>query len=210
MKRDCVFLLADHTMAEVFKAFLGRTQFHQSLGCGAFTFDPNHDIVVDEAGNDPGVYNRAHLLLEPYQNSYHRAVVVLDAAWEGSPNATAIATGIEENLRGRWENYIVVVIDPELEVWIWQDNQHVAEAFRYRGNPPLREWLKQSGDWPEGHTKPTDPKAAVEKVLRYTRTPRSAAVYRKVVSRISVHSCTDPAVRKLVERLRMWFPAEAS
>jgi hypothetical protein len=210
MKRDCVFLLADHTMAEVFRAFLGRNQFHQSLGCSTFVFDPTQDIVVDEAGSDPGVYNRAHLLLEPYQNSHEHAVVVLDAAWDGSPGSFAIATGIEENLRSRWEFYAVVVIDPELEAWIWQDNQHVAEALHYRGNLSLREWLKQSGDWPEGHTKPPDPKAAIEKALRYTRIPRSAAVYRKVVSRISVHDCTDPAFHKLTERLRTWFPTETS
>lgn len=208
MKRECIFLLADHTMSEVFKAFLQRDKFHQSLGCGAFTFDPKQDIFVDELGNDPGVYNRAHLLLESFQNSHSRAVVVLDAAWEGSPGAEMIINGIETNLRSRWEHYAVVVIDPELEAWIWQDNDHVANAFHYRSPLSLREWLKQSGDWPEGCAKPPDPKAAVEKVLRHTRTPRSAALYRNVVNRISTRGCTDPAFVRLVETLRAWFPGE--
>ena len=197
-------------MAEVFRTFLGREQFHQSLGCGAFPFDPDQDMVIDETGNDPGVYRRAHFLLEPYQDSHERAVVVLDTAWKGSPGATAIATEIENNLRNRWEDFAVVVINPELEAWMWQDSQHVEKAFQYEGPPSLREWLQQRGDWPPNHSKPPDPKAAVEKVLKYTETPRSAAVYGNVVKRISVSRCTDAAFRKLAVQLQTWFPVEAS
>jgi hypothetical protein len=38
--RDCIFWVADNTMAEVFKTFLTREKFHLSLGCGPFEFDP--------------------------------------------------------------------------------------------------------------------------------------------------------------------------
>ena len=209
MKRACVFLVADKTMAAVFKTFLSRDQFHQSLGCGAFSFDPTQDIVTDEAGHDPGVYCRAHLLLEPYQRSHTYAVVVLDTAWEGSPGATVIAAEIENNLGNRWKDFVVIVIDPELEAWIWQDSQHVEKAFHYKGPPSLREWLQHLGDWPPDLSKPSAPKATVEKVLRHTRTPRSAAVYQNVVKRISVANCTDGAFRKLTEQLQTWFPVEA-
>ncbi len=206
-KRDCIFLVADRTMAEVFKGFLEREEFHRSLGCGAFDFDPSQDLIVESS--DPAVFHRAHLLLEPYQRSYRHALVALDAAWGGSPGAAAITAGIEEKLRSRWEHCAVIVIDPELEAWIWQDSPHVATAFRYRAKRLLREWLRDTGDWPADASKPPDPKAAVEKVLRYTRTPRSAAVYRRIVSRISVRSCGDPAFNKLAETLRRWFSAES-
>ncbi len=207
-KRDCVFLVADRTMAEVFRGFLGRDEFHRSLGSGAFEFDPSQDLVVESS--DPAVFHRAHYLLEPYQSSHQHAVVVLDTAWAGSPGAAAITTGIEEQLRPRWEHFVVVAIDPELEAWIWQDSPHVATALRYRTPQPLRDWLKNTGDWPANVSKPPDPKAAVEKVLRYTRTPRSAAVYRRIVSRISVRSCEDPAFHKLAATLRGWFGTESS
>lgn len=210
MKRDCVFLVADLTMGEVIKGFLSRDASHLSLGCRALDFDPLQDVIVDESGHDPGVYNRAHLLLGPYVRTYERAVVVLDAAWEGSPGADAIAAGIAERMRPFWEDrFAVIVIYPELEVWIWQDSPHVAEAFRYRGPVGLRTWLAETGDWPDGHQKPPDPKAAVERVLRHTRTPRSAAVYRKIACRVSVKGCVDPAFLLLAETLRQWFPEES-
>ena len=209
--RDCVFWVADSTMAHVFKSFLMREMFHQSLGCGPFSFDPGQDLFANAGGNDPGLYVRAHQLVANYARSHKYAVIVLDAAWEGSPDPEAIEDHVSKNLAEVWAagRYRVIVIDPELEAWILNDSPHVATAFRYDGNLPVRQWLRDKGYWPEGCAKPPDPKSAVEALCRFTRTPRSAAVYGKVVSRVSVRSCVDPAFRQLAGTLSQWFPSEA-
>jgi hypothetical protein len=209
--RDCVFWVADNTMAEVFKAFLTRDKFHMSLGCGRFDFDPRQDIFPNAGGNDPGLYVRAHHLVADYALTHKYAVVALDAAWDGSPEPAAIEDHVSNNLAAVWAagRYRVIVIEPELEAWVLHDNPHVATAFRYNGTSPLRHWLRDNGHWPEPLAKPPDPKAAVEALCRFTRTPRSAAVYAKVVSRITVKTCIDHAFRRLAGTLCEWFPPEA-
>ena len=210
--RDCVFLLADGTMEAMFKAFLGRQQSHGSLGCGAFSFDPGKDLVVDARDNDPGVFRRAHQFLDPYRTTHRHAVVVLDNAWEGSPGVNAIMEGIGKRLaQSGWDQqrYAVIVIEPELEAWIWQDNQHVETAFRYCGPPTLRVFLQQSNHWPAGQPKPSDPKAAVEHVVKRCQPGPKLVTFRKIMGKVSVRGCVDPAFQRLAAALRQWFPEDA-
>ena len=70
----------------------------------------------------------------------------------------------------------------------------------------MRDWLKGNGLWPEGATKPPDPKGAVETTLRVTRIPRSSAIYKQITSRVSIKNCVDPAFLKLQATLQEWFP----
>jgi hypothetical protein len=209
--RDCIFWVADSTMAQVFKAFLTRQNFHLSLGCGPFQFDPRQDLFPNAGGNDPGLYVRAHELVANYARSHKYAVIALDAAWDGSPEPDEIESHVSNNLAGVWAagRYRVIVIDPELEAWVLHDNPHVATAFRYEGNAPMRHWLRDNGHWPDGSVKPPDPKTAVEALCRFTRTRRSAAVYEKVVSKVSVKNCVDQSFRRLADALCEWFPQEA-
>ena len=209
--RDCVFLLADKNMEGAFTGFFMRDGFHLSLGIQHFTFDRTMDILV-ASGNDPDIYTRAHELLRSYRRTHRFAVVVLDNAWEGSPGVEMIQNTVQENMissgwhRRRFE---VVVIDPELEAWIWQDSQHVASAFRFTQRSSLRQWLGEQGLWNADAAKPADPKRAVEVTLRTSRLPRSSAIYRQITSRISVQGCTDSAFHRLSDALRRWFPPGA-
>jgi hypothetical protein len=119
--RDCIFLVADKNMAAAFIGFFTREQFHKSLGIRQFEFDPQQDVIVDESGNDPGVYTRGHELIRPYRQTHRYAVVVLDKAWDGSPGVEEIHDAIQENLiKTGWnqENCAVIVINPEL-IRIW-------------------------------------------------------------------------------------------
>lgn len=212
-KRPCVILVADSNMAAAFRGYLTRDQWHRSLGCAPFAFDADigRDLLVDEGGNDPGVYTRAHELLRPYQHSHQRALVALDCEWDGSPGRSTIVEEITANLvaSGWRENAIkVIAIEPELENWLWQDNPLVATAFRYRGQPALRVLLEQQGLWPAGHVKPPRPKETAEWLLRQTRRPRSSAIYEELASRISVKGCSDAAFLELYATLQAWFPPE--
>ena len=134
-ERDIIFLLADGGMEQVLRGFLGREQFHRSLGCGVFDFDLARDVIVAPT-KDPGVYGTAHELLRPYERSHRRAVVILDSDWNGSPGASAIHEHVTKRMIGRWSEFAVIVIDPELEAWIMNDNAHLARIFRLPGELP--------------------------------------------------------------------------
>jgi hypothetical protein len=142
--RDCIFLLADKNMEAAFTGFLTRDSFHLSLGIRRFAFDQTQDIIV-ESGSDPGVLQRAHELLRLYLHTHRFAVVVLDHAWVGSPDVEVIEQTIKGNMLSsgwRTDRVAVIVIDPELEAWLWQDSSHVATALRFTQHPSLRQWLE--------------------------------------------------------------------
>ena len=198
-------------MQSVFEGFLTRTGFCQSLGCGAFDFDPLLDLIVAAGDNDPGLYIRGHELLRPFQASHHRAVIVLDAAWEGTPGAEAITehlTGQIEATGWNREAFRVIVIDPELENWIWQQNDHVARGLGFDSRQALMADPHLQQAWPEGQTKPNTPKEILETLLRKRRIPRSSAIYKQITSQVAVRRCQDDAFRLLLETLRGWFPPE--
>lgn len=214
MKRDIVFLVADKNMEEVFSAFLSRDGVHHSLGCDPFKFDADQD-VHRHPRKDPGVYNEADAFLETYRDTHYCAVVVLDSEWDGSPGAEKIRAKIEAELEGKWERYAVIVIDPELEQWVWVSRKcannthevhpHVANCLKYKKDKPLHELFREDDNWDEERIKPKRPKEAVEQILRQTRTPRSSAIYRNIVEKVSVKGCRDDAFQALVAKLQEWF-----
>lgn len=214
-KRPCVILVADSNMAATFRGYFKRDRWHLSIGCAPFEIntDVGADLLVDEGGNDPGVYTKSHELLRLYQNSHHRALVVLDCEWEGSLGKEAIVDHITANLVGSgWaEDAVkVIAIEPELENWLWQDKPQVENVLRYKGDKSLRQHLADNGWWPEEATKPPRPKEAAEWVLKQTRQPRSSAIYEKLAKHISISGCTDAAFLELRAALLQWFPQEVA
>jgi hypothetical protein len=214
-KRPCVILVADSNMAATFRGFFKRDRWDLSLGCAPFEIntDVGADLLVDEGGNDPGVYTKGHELLRPYQTSHHRALVVLDCEWDGSLGKAAIVEHITARLvaSGWAEDAVkVIAIEPELENWLWQDKPQVADVLRYKGDKSLRQHLSDSGWWPAEATKPPRPKEAAEWVLRQTRQPRSSAIYQKLAEKISIKGCTDTAFVELHSALQQWFPQEVA
>lgn len=204
-KRDVIFLLADGGMEQVLRGFLGREQFHRSLGCGMFAFDPARDVIVAPT-KDPGVYGTAHELLRPYEGSHWRAVVILDADWNGSPGAAAIHEHVAKRMTGRWSEFAVIVIDPELEAWIMSDNAHLARTFRCPEN--YRQVLQQAGWWPTDRPKPPRPKEALEHLKRHHKVRVVNADFGKLACVMSVRQCQDPAFNTLRDQLRAWFPGQ--
>lgn len=137
--------------------------------------------------------------------------IVLDNAWEGSPGVTAIEDNIRKNmLKTGWDedNFAVIVINPELEVWILQNSPVVETAFRFKQDISLQKWLEHRGLWEADASKSSDPKKAVEAILKISRTPRSSAIYRQITSRVSVKGCTDLAFQKLCSTMQQWFSLE--
>lgn len=207
-KRDIVFLLADKGMEQVIKGFLGRNQFHKSLGCTPFEFDPRPNVDCVVAPNkDSGMFRDAASLLQVYEKSHDRAVVILDADWRGSPGALGIRERLTELLSPRWEKFAVIVIEPELEAWLLDDNPHVADTFRCP-----KEFRKIIQDetswWPTDKAKPTRPKEALGHLKIHHGARAVNADFGKLAAKMSVKHCQDPAFNQLRDQLRAWFPEQ--
>lgn len=209
MKTDCVFLLADKQMKDTFDGFLGRDRFHLSLGTCPFTYQT---FAPDRLFGNSGIFEKGHVFLERYRALSRYAIVVLDHQWEGAPAPEVIQRDVKSKLIGKgWakENIEVIVIEPELEVWLWQDSPHIARAFKnldYCPHSSLRKWLEARGHWEPTSLKPARPKEAFELLCRTTRTPRSSAIYQEIASRVSVRGCVDPSFHLLWNTLQRWFP----
>lgn len=216
-KRDCVFLVEDGAMRAMFQAFLEPGYRCEKLGTGPFAFDAEQDLILG-GKNDPGVLKEAHLKLKGYLNTHEHAVVVLDAAFGHHLGAGEITALIERNLESvGWqrEAFAVLTIEPELEVWLFQESPRAEDIIFRRCDSErrprsLRHWLAGQGQWPDGAAKPPNPKEAVQRALRHFSPGRAdMLIYAEICRSASVLRCQDPVFCKLREALQRWFPREA-
>lgn len=202
-KRDIVFLVADKGMEQVVTGFLGRERCHLSLGCAAFTFHPRADLIVSPT-KDSGMLKYARGLLKSFEITHQRAVVILDNAWTGSPGVAVLKERLRETLSEGWKELAVIVIDPELEAWIVNENQHLSSIIRCPEN--YRQLLADAGHWPLDVVKPPDPKAALNHLRQRHGARASNAEFGKLAAKMSVKYCKDPAFLQLRDQLCTWFP----
>lgn len=209
-KRPLVILVADGTMRAVFQSFFRRSHFHRTLQCQRFEFDAVRDVFNDPLHTDGGVCARCEELLRGYQRTHHCALVVIDQQFGAERPASEVQQEMKARLsRSGWGDRVqVIVIDPELEVWLWQDNPNVQQALNCRGG--FRQDLMSSGDWPVDSAKPLKPKATMQRLIRANRAGAPVAVYARIAEKVSVEGCVDGAFSTLRETLRSWFPAEGA
>ncbi len=207
--RELVILGADSTMVAVLRSFFGRERWDLTLQCQRFDVWPQEDIFHDPMHTDGGVHKSAHELLRPYLNTHRRALVVLDQQYGGELPAHEVHDEIVARLSqtGWGDRCEVVVIDPELEIWLWQDNPNVERALNFSGGS-LRRHLEGTGAWPADAPKPTEPKETIQALVRQ-RSLKTKVVYTRIADSISVHGCTDPSFELLAGSIRRWFPQEA-
>lgn len=211
--RDITFLVADLSMREAVRGFLTRDDFHRNynLRTRPFEFDPNLDLFYAAGLCDPGLYTDGHRILAPLQQTYHRAIVIQDAEWDGSPGAAAICAGLTGRIVATgWpiDRFRVICINPELETWIWQRNNRVAARLGFRSVDDMISEVRAAGlEWPDEHPKPTRPKEALEAVVRRKGIGWSSAVHRSIAASVSLNGCQDPALLGLREALQEWFPS---
>jgi hypothetical protein len=160
---------------------------------------------------DPGVLGNAHEFLLPFVRTHFHTLVFLDREGCGREELTKteLETQIENNLKktGWGDRGQVIVLDPELEIWVWSDSPHVDHELGWgKRQPDLRTWLRNKGFLTEGEEKPFRPKEALESVLRSVKRPRSSALYQALARKVSLEKCSDPAFLKLKSVLREWFP----
>lgn len=202
--RDLIVLAADKNTSESVRALLGRPA---ALQIRALTFD-----VVVHPQHDPGCLGQSSGLLAVYQKTHTRALVVFDREGCGQEQVPreALEAQVEQQLvAAGWSNRIaVIVLDPELETWVWSQSPHVTTALGWRdAKQDVRQWLVEEKFLPVAtQSKPSRPKEAMEAVLRHVRKPRSSAIYCEIASQVSLTSCTESSFVKFRQVLRAWFP----
>jgi hypothetical protein len=110
---------------------------------------------------------------------------------------------------GREGRAAAIVLDPELEVWVWSDSPLVDRILGWTGQSPrLRQWLVDEAFLSPDGRKPVRPKEALEHALRHVRKQASAALFRQLAQSVRFRGCTDRAFRKLQMQLVAWFAGE--
>lgn len=203
-EKDLIVLVADKNMEAAIRGILDRPD---SLGIRHITFD-----IYVHLHRDPGCLLESHTFLLPFSHNYHHSVVMFDRDGCGQENSLREELEISvENLVSSvgWENRsVAIVIDPELESWVWKDSPHVSNALGWGNLNNLHTWLRENSFLSENETRPLRPKEALEAALRAVRKPRSSAIYSMLAQRVSLKNCTDLSFLKLRDSLQNWFPRE--
>lgn len=200
---DLVCLVADKNMAAVVQTLLER---HESLDIRKIAFK-----ILTHPQHDPGCFGSPAGLLELYVRQAQHGLVVLDRQWDGAPDKTAVE--LEGDVNGRlchlgpdWAR--CVIIDPELEAWLFTRSPRLDEAIGWAGrDPSLGKELAARELWLESAPKPTDPRQALKWALAHVGKQTSSSIYRQIAKHVGVKKCVDPSFHRFRSILQLWFPA---
>jgi hypothetical protein len=198
---DLVAWVADKHQEQILIGLFAR---HLSLDVRPFSVD----LFVD-----PGCRTRGPQALRAFTRQYRFAILMFDHDGSGSSKGSAVEleAQLEQELSGTgWANRAaVIVIEPELERWVWSPSKEVDAVLGWSGRiPDLRSWLVAERFVVDRNHKPSDPKTAMEEALRRVGKRPSAAIFRRLADRVSFQHCEDRAFQKLWNCLKTWFPTK--
>lgn len=180
---------------------------HASLGIRAVTFD-----IYPHPERDPGCLLRGHELLRQFGGTHAHALVMFDR--EGCGRDDLARGELEQRVlvhlrQSGWDDRAAaIVLDPELEIWVWTDSPQVEIVLGWAGRQPsLRSWMQDSGFTTRTSGKPNRPKEALLRALRQARKPRSSSLYLELAENVSLENCVHPAFGRFREILQGWFPS---
>jgi len=184
------------------------TSRRQSLG-----IRPLQYRLLVHPRRDPGCFIEGPDVLQPFQKRTERAVVMFDHEGSGqeSKSPEEVVSDLKHRLSvsGWGDRTEVLLMQPELENWVWSDSPEVDAALGWeRRRPALRPWLAEQGFWPEDQTKPPRPKEAMEAALREARRQRSSAIYRQLAEKVGLRRCEDRTFLQFRDLVQRWFPTE--
>ena len=203
-QKDLFVLVADQDLLETMKSLLERPE---SLGIRPIEYGIDKHLQ-----RDAGCRSDASRRLRPYIGSYRYALVLFDKHGSGRDDESRqdIQDKVEKDLScNGWENRSkAIVIDPELEAWVWSTSNHVPGILGWEHNyAELKDWLSKSQLWPSDAMKPPDPKKAMKAALREKKRQLSASLFGQLAASVTLHGCADPAFNELRKTLQGWFPA---
>lgn len=195
--KDLIILAADSQMRAATEKLLMR---EPALGI----LTPSFEIFVHPE-RDAGVFGKCQDFLRPFQQLYRFALVMFDRDGCGSKeSARQIQQIVKERLdQAGWnERNQVVVLDPELEIWVWADSPNVSRSLGL-SEKQLKEILSHYER--DENLKPKDPKAAMEDALKKSHLRRSAAIYANLASTVTLKNCRDRSFSDFKSALVKWF-----
>ncbi|MCL4853651.1 MAG: hypothetical protein KJZ78_20030, partial [Bryobacteraceae bacterium] len=141
--QDLIVVVADADAEKAMQSLLILRR--KSLNIRDITFK-----VQRFAKRDSGCYGESHRLLQQFLRQFHYAMVVFDRHGCGQEDRSrlAIEGDVEQRLtRNGWKDRsAAIVLDPELEAWVWSDSPEVDQVLGWTGQTlDLRTWLRQAG-----------------------------------------------------------------
>jgi hypothetical protein len=197
--RDLILLVPDKNTEYTVRGALGRPA---SLGIREIDFQ----VLVDQ-GRDGGVRRRGSQVLGVQHARFLHALLLLDYEGSGSRLAPAELEGqLDDALSVMWgDRAKAIVIDPEMDVWMWGAETHVRSMVDWQFPEGVRSWLISQSFVFAADGKPTRPKEALAAAFRRAQTPRSSARYEYAAQRISLTRCKDDAFARLRASMVNWF-----
>lgn len=199
-----LILVADKNMEFTLRGILARDK---SLGISRI----DATIQVLNTG-DGGVRTQGTGTLGLQRRMYDHALLILDFEGCGTKysNPLELETVLDKQLEISWGAAAkAIVINPEVDIWVWGSDNAIAEVIRWDDNSygGIRNWLRAEGFEIDSNSKPKRPKEAIEAVLQRISKPRSSAIYKSIMEKISLEKCKDEAFIRLKDQLRKWYPA---
>ncbi len=199
--KDLIMLVADKNTEFLLKGLLPRLP--RILNTKIFDFD-----VKIHPLRDSGLRKDSSEFLRPFIYQYRYAIVLFD--YEGSGDHTShtqLVEKIENELQiNGWENKnAVIIIEPEIENWVWVNSPHLAQEMDWEDTETLNNWLSEKGLKNQNDAKPPRPKEAFEDALKETGKPRSSAIYQNIAEKASFKGCIDTNFQKLKSTIINWF-----
>jgi hypothetical protein len=195
LSKDLIVLAADKSMK-------------RDLGIRPIACD-----VFPHRNNDPGVFKESHNFLRPQCRRYRYAVTICDRKGCGREILARdqLEKAIEQRLHANgWENRAVaIVIDLELEAWIWGDWNTLATLIRWTGGgASLKSFLIERQFLRHDQGKPPRPKEALEETLKHVQVRFSSAIHQSMAQQAQFAQCVDPAFLKMLATLQARFPSK--
>ncbi|AEJ61528.1 hypothetical protein Spith_1263 [Spirochaeta thermophila DSM 6578] len=204
MRVDLVVLVADKDM---------EVAIRRLLQCRADSLKIRGNItfaVHTHPQRDPGVLNDGVNFLRNFVGKCSHALVLFDR--EGCGREHLSAERLEEEMeaqlhRNGWsrESVSVIVLDPELEIWVWSGSSHVSKVIGL-SEQELDSLLKEVPC--NALKKPLRPKEALKEALRRSTRPFSSSIFDSLAKDVSLTKCQDRAFKKFKATLRRWFPPQ--
>ena len=201
--KELIVLASDSQQKAVIEILLEKR--YASLSIRKLMQRQNFDVFA-HPNKDPGVYKEAGQFLSVFEKQYRYALVLIDSEWEGSPGQNKIKEKIQNDLNqnGWTDRSSIIVIDPELEIWVWSSSDEIPEILGQSWDQ-IHKLAEKHGFWLPEDIKPHRPKELMDSVLKEGRKHRSAALFQKLAEKISLRGCQDLAFQDLREKLHEWF-----
>lgn len=196
--KDLLILIPDKDISSIIKGLLNRKGFVQAIDYDSFQHEDR----------DHGVRKKFEEVVRGKSSEYHKLLVIFDRHGSGDHRNREVIESEMENRIGalgwKYEDIGVVCIEPEIEQWLWVNQEHIKDALK-RPNAEIYPFLQEKG-WVKGNKrKPEPPKEAWEALLKNFRTRSSPVHFEHVGANGSIYRCQDAAFLKLRDRLINWF-----